>query len=530
MEKKSADKFSRLKQRAEKVLKQSATHTDPSQELDLKSLIHDLQVHQVELELQNVELTRTQDDLQVARENYYQLFDQAPVAYISVDRTGIIHKVNQAFQTMTGLPTPHLLNRPLVQFICLKYQNDFLSILKQFIAHRKEATLEVQLEGEDQKVINAQLNIKVLEKPDQAGDNNENIVISITDITQLKTAQAELKESRARMRNIIEDIPAMVCRFDAAGLISYSNAEFDHHFDTTPFHGQAPNFFDAMPEGQQEILKTEFSGLTPLNPVKTIEIPLPGKEEDEEKWQRWTIRTIFDEADKPRAYQTVGQDITDFKRIQKEKEEKEKLKSLVELSGAVCHELRQPLQVIIGLVELINLNLGPNKEMEKDADQLKKQVQRINAALNQLDHIARYETKSYVGMSRIIDLKKSCERRQHQRVTPNRPLSLEFHDRPSPLAPIVDISKGGLSFKPPEDRDYTSGDNALWCRILDQSQNILVDQLNCNVVPEDPVSLAKSNPKPGEVAEQRLQFIDLTRSQLQRMEALIRQLTPEPPQ
>ena len=87
-----------LQQRAEAALGQRATQS-PEQFAALspeaaQRVLHDLQVHQIELEMQNVELRRVQSELDAERARYFDLYDLAPVGYCTVTDKGLIKEVN----------------------------------------------------------------------------------------------------------------------------------------------------------------------------------------------------------------------------------------------------------------------------------------------------------------------------------------------------------------------------------------------------------------------------------------------------
>ena len=76
-------------------------------EADARALVHELQVHQIELEMQNEELQRAQAAAQEASEKYYDLFDFAPVGYFLWDHEGRILEVNLAGAALLGLDREH---------------------------------------------------------------------------------------------------------------------------------------------------------------------------------------------------------------------------------------------------------------------------------------------------------------------------------------------------------------------------------------------------------------------------------------
>ena len=76
--------------------------------LDVQILIHDLQVHQIELEMQNDELRNSRNELELARDGYARLYNQSPVGYISLDESGMIRKANQTFTDMDAIQPSNL--------------------------------------------------------------------------------------------------------------------------------------------------------------------------------------------------------------------------------------------------------------------------------------------------------------------------------------------------------------------------------------------------------------------------------------
>jgi len=99
----------------------------------------------------------------------------------------------------------------------------------------------------------------------------------------------------------------------------------------------------------------------------------------------------------------VTRDITDRKLAQQEQLRREKLQGVLEMAGAACHEMNQPLQNIVFMLdELIEEN--QNSETCK---QIRSQVQRIRSITSKLENITTYETKEYIQGSKIIDIDKA---------------------------------------------------------------------------------------------------------------------------
>ena len=98
------------------------------------------------------------------------------------------------------------------------------------------------------------------------------------------------------------------------------------------------------------------------------------------------------------------------RRMERERINKEKLEGILEMAGAVCHELNQPLQILSGYTELLIRALPADNPLRQRAGDVLKEVDRIGILTKKLMGITRYETKSYSGNRRIIDIDKSSSR------------------------------------------------------------------------------------------------------------------------
>ncbi len=86
-------------------------------EVETARLVHELEVHQIELEMQNAELQRTRVEIEAALERYTELYDFAPVGYFSIDQQGLIQEVNLTGAAMLGMARSQILLRRLRGFV-----------------------------------------------------------------------------------------------------------------------------------------------------------------------------------------------------------------------------------------------------------------------------------------------------------------------------------------------------------------------------------------------------------------------------
>ena len=124
-------------------------------EADREVLLHNLQVHQVELEMQNRELREAQERLEAVSARYADLYDFAPVGYVTLDLKGNIREINLAGATLLNMPRSRLVDQPFSMVAPLADKLSFLSHLRRCAATQSQVTSElVLLRGkQDQRVI-----------------------------------------------------------------------------------------------------------------------------------------------------------------------------------------------------------------------------------------------------------------------------------------------------------------------------------------------------------------------------------------
>jgi transcriptional regulator with PAS, ATPase and Fis domain len=132
----------KLRKKAEKTV---ATLSLPAGEPDTKRLLHELQVHQVELEMQNSEMCHTQEELELSRNKFCQLYDFAPVGFFTFTRSGVIREVNLTGTKMLGLKRQLLINKPFVNFIADPAEKETFLLHLQAVVHHHQAIQPCEL-------------------------------------------------------------------------------------------------------------------------------------------------------------------------------------------------------------------------------------------------------------------------------------------------------------------------------------------------------------------------------------------------
>jgi PAS domain S-box-containing protein len=105
---------------------------------------------------------------------------------------------------------------------------------------------------------------------------------------------------------------------------------------------------------------------------------------------------------------SIIHDVVVHKQLEKTLCESEKLQGVLEMAGAVCHEMNQPLMAISGYSELLTMNHPGNNPLSELISKIKAQVYRLGEISHKLMGITRYETKNYLE-SKIIDIDRAIE-------------------------------------------------------------------------------------------------------------------------
>ena len=121
----------------------SATHSE------LQDLVHELRVHEIELEAQNEELRRTQRALELSQARYFELYDLAPVGYLTVDSVGTILEANLMACTLIGVERSLLVGAKITRFIFLDDQDLYERHRRSLHDGGRAYTCELRLRARD---------------------------------------------------------------------------------------------------------------------------------------------------------------------------------------------------------------------------------------------------------------------------------------------------------------------------------------------------------------------------------------------
>jgi PAS domain S-box-containing protein len=183
-----------LRKKAEEISRTTAkelpTNLGEMSTEEVRLLLHELQVHQIELEMQNTELRRTQEELDAERRRYFDLYDIAPVGYCTVSEEGLLLEANLAAINLLGVTRNTLPGQRMSRFILEEDQNGYYLFRRNLFASGQPQSCELRMVKKDKTIFSAHL-AAVL-----AGGVSSAPVcrIVLSDISERKEAEEELKK------------------------------------------------------------------------------------------------------------------------------------------------------------------------------------------------------------------------------------------------------------------------------------------------------------------------------------------------
>ena len=181
----------------------------PAETAVTQRLLHELQAHQIELEMQNHELRQAQVKLEAARARYFDLYDLAPVGFCSLDGLGAISQVNLSAATLLGLPRAALINLPFTRFVHQPDQDAYYLLRQQLLQSGQPQSCELRLLGPQRLPFWVQLSanpqhaehVEPAEPAEPAEPDAMRIVL--IDISARKQIEGELSAHRHRLEELV---------------------------------------------------------------------------------------------------------------------------------------------------------------------------------------------------------------------------------------------------------------------------------------------------------------------------------------
>lgn len=187
----------------------------PANQEEARKLVHELQVHQIELEMQNAELIEARTQTEAALARYTDLYDFAPVGYFTLNPAGEIIEVNLTGARLLGRPRSEVTGRRFALFVTASSTAAFEALLARLFDDGAEGPFEATLE----LVADAPKLVRVEALASEDGRTGRAMV---TDITQQQLAEQALR----KFSRVIEQTASAIVITDIDGVIEYANPNF----------------------------------------------------------------------------------------------------------------------------------------------------------------------------------------------------------------------------------------------------------------------------------------------------------------
>ncbi len=417
-----------LRRQAEKITREKTDKPPENiEELSLEEtrrMLHELRVHQIELEMQNENLRMAQEELDTARARYYDLYDLAPVGYCTLSQKGLILDTNLTAATLLGVARSALVREPLSRFIHKEDQDIYYRHLKRLVETGMPQNCELRMLPSDGTLFWGQLNSTATN--DAKGvPAYRTIIIDITERRQAGQCNAEISELNEK---IFAASPLGIAAFEATGQCVMANEAIGRIIGASREAVLRQNI-NQLDSGEKSDLLTAAREVMQTNQIREnqefhFETTF-GKE------VRLNCALIpFSSSSKPH-FLLVCQDINNQKLAEEALRQSQKLSSIGLLVASISHEINNPNGFIIfnipilrdylqALMPIVDRQMKDDpkrkffgrlyEDFRKDIFNLINNIehgaQRINATVSGLKD---YSRKQEQLKSRWIDLKQVIE-------------------------------------------------------------------------------------------------------------------------
>ena len=392
---------SELRKRAEEYIdKLGNAHCESIDPDEVKDLLHELEVYQIELEMQNETLRSAQLEIDASRRKYSDLYDYAPVGYFTFDQIGLILEANLTGASLLGIERQHLMGKPFLHYVAPASRSNFQAYLHNLLTSSgKELCELVLLRGWNEPFF-AQL-----ESVSNSDDRGEAVRIRsiVTDISDRKKLEEERNrayeelESRVKERTrsllaaneriaaVLSSITDAYLSLDSDWRIIEINSTAAGIFRREPGEFIGKSIWDEYPLAQ----KSEFFKKCHL----AVESGRPVHFETATSTSGWFEFHAYPMENRLDIY---FRDINDRKRSEEELNRRAidlevSNKELESFTYSVSHDLQSPLRAINGFTNMILNDYGKSfdKELQRKFDVIRTNAIRMGQLIEDLLALSR---------------------------------------------------------------------------------------------------------------------------------------------
>ncbi len=320
-------KTTELRRKAEERLTTRNAELKYASDVDLRRLVHELHVHQIELEMQNEELRRIQKDLEESRNRYSDLYDFAPIGYLTLDKTGLILETNITAARQLGLDRSFLINRPFYHYIERDDRDVFYLHLREVFKGKKSRTCEIRIRGKENG-FEARLDSILVKN----SDRNYTCRTSIINITEKRQAEEKIRQAAEEWERTFNSVDHLISIQDRNNKLLRVNRSFADYFRM--------NQEDIIGKTCYEVVHKTKKPWPACPHRQAIKLKHPVRMEfldtHTESYIEVSAIPMFDDNNEVVRTVHIMKDITDRKRAEKElKEERDRAQHYLDIAGVM---------------------------------------------------------------------------------------------------------------------------------------------------------------------------------------------------
>ena len=393
-----------LRRRAEELLRGKPVDLAALSAEEAGRLLHELQVHRIELEMQNDELRRAHQELEASRAKYFDLYDLAPVGYFTVGEKGLLLEANLRGADLLGVGRNRLVKQPLTRYIVPEDQDVYYLHRKRALETGVRQACELRMFRRDGSPFWARMEMGAA----RGGEDGPPVCrTTVSDITEQKRAEEELKASRERLVESQKVARLGYYDFDVAAGTWTSSRILDEVFGIGAEYRRDVEGWSLLihPEDRQSMLDYFHDEVLGKTKPFDREYRIVRPSDQCVGWVHELGKVESDSRGKPVKMIGTIQDITERKQMEQEKrilerqvQQKQKMESLGVLAGGIAHDFNNLLMAVLGHAELALEEIPPASLVRRNLSEIMTAARR--AADLSLQMLA-YAGKAVVAVERV---------------------------------------------------------------------------------------------------------------------------------